>query len=153
MLSHNRKILHKIKQTETESHSVDQSEFFLDTINLPRNPENLVSISQIKNELSDWNITLLSNYTPIYYKIDIVAQWNVIPVKSLENISPKPDLWLVNMKLPSCNSSRIPVAGKCSLTLAHKTSSFIYCCRLRLCTNSRIESKWTFATHKLMSSQ
>ena len=33
-------------------------EFFLDTINLKRNPKTLVNISQIKNEPSKWNITL-----------------------------------------------------------------------------------------------
>ena len=43
----NAKTLHKIKQTETESVSVGKYEFFLDTINLQKNPENLVNISQI----------------------------------------------------------------------------------------------------------
>ena len=68
----NRKILYEIKQTGTESPS-DEYEFFLDTINLKKNLENLTNISQIKNEPSDWNITLSSNGVPISYKIDTGA--------------------------------------------------------------------------------
>ena len=70
----NRKTLHEIEQSETESPYADEYEFFLDTINLKKIPENLVSISQIKNEPSNWNISLFSNGTPISYKIDIGAQ-------------------------------------------------------------------------------
>ena len=44
----NRKILHEIEKTETESPSADEYEFFLDTINLQKNPKNLVNISLIK---------------------------------------------------------------------------------------------------------
>ena len=84
----------------------------------------MVNISQIKNEPSDWNITLSSNDTPISYKIDTGAQCNVIPVESLENISPKPDLQPVNVKLSGYNGCKIPVVGKCSLTLAHKKNLF-----------------------------
>ena len=120
----NRKTLHKFEQTETESPSADEHEFFLNMIDLPKNPENLANISQIKNELSDWNITLSSNGTRISYKIDAGAQCNVFPVKSLENISPKPHFQPVNVKLLAYNGSKIPVIGKCSLTLAHKNNSF-----------------------------
>ena len=84
----------------------------------------MANISQIKNEPSDWNITISSNGTPISYKIDTGAQCNVIPVESLENISPKPDLQPVNVKLSAYNGSKIPVVGKCSLTLDHKNNSF-----------------------------
>ena len=55
----NRNTLHEIEQTETESPSADEYEFFLDEINLQKNPKN---VSQIKNEPSDWNITLSSNF-------------------------------------------------------------------------------------------
>ena len=91
-----------IKTFETELPSADEYEFFLDTINLHRNPENLVNIS----------------------KIDTGAQCNVIPTESLENISPKPDLQPVNVKLSAYNGSKIPVVGKCLLILAHKNKSF-----------------------------
>ena len=47
-----------------------------------------------------------------------------IPVESLENISPKPDLQPVNVQLSAYNGSKIPVVGKCSLTLDHKNNSF-----------------------------
>ena len=97
--SSNKETLHEIEQTETESPSADENQFFLDTINLPKNPKNLVNISQIKNEPYDWNITLSSNATPISCKIDTGAQCNVIPVERLENISPKPDLQTVNVEL------------------------------------------------------
>ena len=106
----NRKTLHKIEQTETESPSADEYEFFLDRINLQKNPENLVNICQIKNEPSDWNITISSNGTPVSYKIDIGAQCNVIPVESLENISPKPDLQPVNVKLSAYNGGAFMIA-------------------------------------------
>ena len=59
----------------------------------------MVNISQIKNELSNWNITLSSDGTLISYKIDIGAQCSVILVKNLENISPKSELQPVNVKL------------------------------------------------------
>ena len=36
----NRKTLHEIEQTKTESPSADEYEFFLNTINLQKNPEN-----------------------------------------------------------------------------------------------------------------
>ena len=80
---------------------------------LHRNPENLVNISRIKNEPFDWNITLSSNGTPISYKKDTGdisykkdtgAQY-VILTKSLENITPKPDLQPVNVKLYAYNGS------------------------------------------------
>ena len=86
--------------------------------------KNLADISQIKNEPSDWNITLSSNSTPISYKIDTGFQFNVIPVESLENISPKSDLQPLNIKPSAYNGSKIPVVGKCSLSLAHKNNSF-----------------------------
>ena len=84
----------------------------------------MVNISQIKNEPSNWNITLSSNGTPMSYKIDTGAQCNVIFVESLENISPKPDLQPVNVKLFTYNGSKIPLVGKCSLTLHHKSNYF-----------------------------
>ena len=57
-----------------------------------KNLKNFVSIFQIKNGISDWNLILSSNGTPISYKIDTGAQFNVIPVEILENVSSKPDL-------------------------------------------------------------
>ena len=84
----------------------------------------MVNISQIKNERSDWNITLSSKGTPISCKIDTGTQCNVISVESLENISCKPDLQPVNIKFSAYNGSNIPVFGNCSLTLAHKNNYF-----------------------------
>ena len=118
-------------------------EFFLDTINLERNPKTLVSISQIKNEPSKWNITLESNGTPISCKMDTRAQSNV---KSLEHLSPKPDLQPVNVKLSVYNGSKIPVGGTCSLTLSHKNISFKFSF-IVLCIHSWIENKQTFTSY------
>ena len=84
----------------------------------------MVNISQTKNEPSDWNITISSNGTPVSYKIDTDAKCSVLPVKSLENLSPKPDLQPVNVNLSAYNGSKIPVVGKCSLTLDQKNNSF-----------------------------
>ena len=56
-------------------------------------------------------------------KKDTGAQCNAIPTESLENISSKPYLQPVNVNLPAYNGSKIPVVGKCSLTLAHKNKS------------------------------
>ena len=93
----NRKALHEIEKTETESVSAEKYELFLDKTNLQKNPENLVNISQVKNELPEWNITLSSNGIPVSYKMDTGAQCNVIPGESLGNIYPKPDLQPVNI--------------------------------------------------------
>ena len=56
--------------------------------------------------------------------LPIGAQCNVIAVEYLENISPKLDLQPVNVKLSAYNGLKIPVVGKCSLTLDHKNNSF-----------------------------
>ena len=56
--------------------------------------------------------------------LPIGAQCNVIPVEYLENTSPKLDLQPVNVKLSAYNGLKIPVVGKCSLTLDHKNNSF-----------------------------
>ena len=109
---------------QTESSSAGKYKFFLDTIYLWVNHENIVAISQIKNELSNRNITLSSNATPISYKIDTDAQGNVILVKRLESNSPKPDFWPINVKLSSYNGSKIPGVGNSLLTLAHKNNIF-----------------------------
>ena len=52
------KILLEIQKNETESPSPDEYKFFLDSINLQENPENLVNISQIKNEHPPIGISL-----------------------------------------------------------------------------------------------
>ena len=112
----------------------------------------MVNISQIKNKPSDWNITISSDGIPISYKIDTGVQCNVIPVESLENISLKPDLQPVNLKLSPYNGSKIPVVGKCSLTLDHKNNSFqvsfIVVDSDSVVNNSRVEIKQTFTTYK-----
>ena len=69
-------------------------------------------------------MTLSSSGTPVSYKIDTGAQCNVIPIETIENTSPKPDLQPVNFKLSPYNCSKRPVVGKCSLTLDHKNNSF-----------------------------
>ena len=84
----------------------------------------MVNISHIKNEPSDWNITLSSYGTPISFKTDTGAQCNVIPVEYLENLSPKPNLQPVNIKLSTYNGSKIAVVDKRSLTQDHKNNSF-----------------------------
>ena len=95
-------------------------EFFIETINI----QNFVYINQIKNENSDWSITLLANGILVSYKIDTGAQCNVVSLTILKNFDPEPDLCPVNIKLSAYNNSKIPVLGKCSFTLKHKKDHF-----------------------------
>ena len=76
----------------------DQSyyEFFIETINI----QSSAYINQIKNENSDWSITLPSNGIPISYKIDTGTQSNVIPLRILKNFDPEPDLCPVKVNYP-----------------------------------------------------
>ena len=50
-------------------------------------------------------------------KIDTGAQCNVIPLTILKMFDAEPDLCPVNIKLSAYNNCKIPVLGKCSLTL------------------------------------
>ena len=58
------------------------------------------------------------------YKIDAGAQYNAVPLKIYQKLNPQPDLHPVNLKLSGYNNSKIPVIGKCSLTLEHKNELF-----------------------------
>ena len=42
----------------------------------------------------------------------------------LQKFDSEPDLWPVNIKLSAYNNSKIPVLGKCSLTLNHQRDHF-----------------------------
>ena len=42
----------------------------------------------------------------------------------LKNFDPEPNLCPVNIKLFAYNNSKIPILGKCSLTLKHKKDHF-----------------------------
>ena len=112
------KKVHEIEKDESEEHS-DQSdyEFFIETVSI----QDSAYIDQIKNENSDWSITLPSNGIPVSYKIDTGAQCNVIPLTILRKFDFEPDLCPVNIiiKLSAYNNSKIPVLGECSLTLKH----------------------------------
>ena len=81
-------------------------------------------MNQIMNENPDQSITLPSNGIPVSYKIDTGAQCNVIPLTILKNFDPEPNLCPVNIKLFAYNNSKIPILGKCSLTLKHKKDHF-----------------------------
>ena len=67
------------------------------------------------------NYLHLHNGLPISYKTDTGAQCNVVPLKIYLKLNPQPDL---NLKLSAYNKSEIPVIGKCSLTLEHKSELF-----------------------------
>ena len=54
--------------------------FFIETVNI----QDSAHINQIKNENSDWSRTLPSNWIPVSYEIDTVAQYNVIPLTILK---------------------------------------------------------------------
>ena len=115
------KKVHEIEKDESDEPS-DQSdyEFFIETVNI----QDSALVNQIKNENSDWSITLPSNRISVSYKIDTGAQCNVIPLTILKKFDPEPDLSPVNIKLSSYNNFKIPVLGKCWLTLKHKKDHF-----------------------------
>ena len=115
------KKVHEIEKDESYEPS-DQSDykFFIETINI----QDSAHTNQIMNENSVWSITLTSNTIPVSCKIDTRAQCNVIPLTILKTFDPEPDFCLVNIKLFAYNNSKIPVIGKCSLTLKHKKSHF-----------------------------
>ena len=46
------------------------------------------------------------------------------PCRKFRKYISKPDLQPVHVKLPAHNGSKIPVVGKCLLTLDHKNNSF-----------------------------
>ena len=119
----NRKSLHITEKLKLNHLLLMNTIFFPDTINLQKKPRNLVNISQVKNEPSNWNITLSSNHALISYKIDIGVQCNVIPVESLENIFQTRSL-TSKCYISAYNGRKIPVVGNCSLTLAHKNNYF-----------------------------
>ena len=112
------KKVHEIEKDKSEE-DFDQSnyEFFIETVSI----QDSAYINQIKNENSDWSITLPSNGIPVSYKIDTGAQCNVIPLTILRKFDFEPDLCPVNIiiKLSAYNNSKIPVLGECSLTLKH----------------------------------
>lgn len=93
------KSLTKLKKPKLNRLLLRNMNFSLIQEILKKTPEKLVITFQIKNELSDWNDTFSSNGSPISYKVDTGTHYNVTPAESLENISPKPDLQLVNVKL------------------------------------------------------
>ena len=100
---------------------------------------------------TDWSITLHSNGIPVSYKIDTGAQYNIIPLTTLKNFDPELNLFPLNIKLSAYNS-KIPVLGKCSLTLKHKkdhsVSFIVFESKsipiLGLKAHRQISKKWCF---------
>ena len=111
------KRVHEIEKDESDKPTDQRDyEFFIEAANI----QDSAHINQIKNENSDWSITLPSNGIPVSYKIDTTAQCNVIPSTILKKFDPEPDLCHVNMKLSAYNNSKIPVLGQSSLNLKYK---------------------------------
>ena len=109
--------MYEIEKDESDkptSHS--DYKIFIETINI----ENSAYINQIKNENSDWSVTLPSNEIPVSYKIDTRAQCNAIPLTNFKKFDPEHNLCPVNIKLYANNNAKTPALGKCSLTLKHK---------------------------------
>ena len=94
--------------------------FFNETVNIL----NSAHINQIKNENSNLPITLPSNGIPVSCKIDTGAQCNVTLLTILKKFDPEPNLCPVNIKLSAYINFKIPVLGKCSLTLKHEKDQF-----------------------------
>ena len=116
----NKKRVYKIKQTKIDCKESSNVQFFVETIS----SQDPLIINKIKNS-SVWSITLTSNRLPVSYKIDTDTQCNVVPfLKIYQKFNPQPDLHPVNLKLSAYSNSEIPVIGKCSLTLEHKSKLF-----------------------------
>ena len=117
-------------------------EFFTETVNI----QDSAHTDQIKNENSDWSLTLPSNGIPVSYKIDTGAQCLTI----LKKFDPEPDLCPVNIKLSAYNNSKISILGKCSLTEKHKKDHlcFVYCSRLKFLAYCRISNQRKFKPDK-----
>ena len=115
------KKVHEIEKEGSDEPS-DQSdyEFFIKTVHI----QDSAHINLINNENSDLSVTLPSNAIPVSNKIDAGAQCNIIPLTILKKSDPEPDICPVNLKLSAYNNSKIPVLGKCSLTLKHKKDHF-----------------------------
>ena len=109
--------IEKDESDEPTSHS--DYKIFIETINI----ENSAYINQIKNENSDWSVTLPSNEIPVSYKIDTRAQCNAIPLTNFKKFDPEHNLCPVNIKFYANNNAKTPALGKCSLTLQHKKDS------------------------------
>ena len=120
LLSPKSKSVHEIEQTETDCEESSDIEFFVEIINI----QDPLNINEIKNESSIWSIDLTSNGLSISYKTDTGARCNVVPLKIYQKLNPQPDLHPVNLKLSVYNNSEIPVIGKCSITLEHKSELF-----------------------------
>ena len=86
--------------------------------------QNSSHINQIKNENSDWSKALPSNGIPVLKKVDMGAQFNVIPLTILKNFDSEPDLCPVNIKLSTCNNSKVLLLGKCWLSLKDRKDHF-----------------------------
>ena len=116
----NRKKVHEIEQTESHCEESSDPEFFVEAVSI----QDPLNIKEMKKESPVWSITLTSNGLPISYKTDTGGQYNVIPLNIYEKLNLQSDLRPVNLKLSAYNNSEIPVIGKCSLTLEHKSELF-----------------------------
>ena len=107
------KKVHEIEKDESDEPS-DQSnyEFFIETVNI----QDSAHINQIKNENSDWSITLPLNGIPVSYKINTAAQCNVIPSTILKKFDPEPYLYPVNINYPYIIILKFPYLEKTHLT-------------------------------------
>ena len=70
-------------------------EFFIETVNTWDSAQ----INHVKNENSDWSITLPLNGILVSYKTDTGAQCNVIPLTTLKCFDPELNLRPVKIKL------------------------------------------------------
>ena len=107
----------KLKRDGSDEPS-DQSDYevFIETINI----QNSGHYKQIKNENSDWTITLLSNwYSWFLFHTKLILEHNVTLFlwKFWKSLNSEPDLCPVKIKLSAYINSKIPILGKSSLTL------------------------------------
>ena len=106
---------------KVNSVDVNDSEFFLDSIQLDITPEledDEYFIESISED-NEWRINLRTNDTNVCFKIDTGAQVNVISRKQVNKLSSRPSIKHSGIRLTAYNGSRIPVLGRCILNVKH----------------------------------
>ena len=111
------------KPLTTAEETLDEDNFFVgaifDTSNgVINNNQQINTIAEETN--AEWSVTLNTNGTNIYYKIDFDAQVNVLPENQIESLQRKPRITKSTTTLSAYNGSNIPVKGKCTLDIHHR---------------------------------
>ena len=99
--------------SKVENQSDSEPEFFIGAI---------LQSSYSDNKI--WNVSLSTNGSEIVYKIDTGTEVNFIAKAEFNTRKRNPKLSDTNMKLAAYNNTKIPIAGKCELSIERVGKSF-----------------------------